>query len=61
MKAASAHCEDLDKKIDGAIENAKSRKLQAGKDDFILCNKCGSQVFSESKYCSECGSRLDAF
>jgi len=61
MRAASAHCEGLEKEIDSAIENAKSRKLHAGKDDFVLCNKCGSQVLSESKYCSECGSRLDAF
>jgi hypothetical protein len=60
-RAASAHCVDLDKKIDSAIENAKTRKLQAVKDDFTLCSKCGSKVLSESKYCSECGSRLGAF
>ncbi len=61
MRAASAHCQDLEKVIDGAIENAKSRKRHTGKDDFVLCSKCGSQVLSESKYCSECGSRLDSF
>jgi len=61
MRAASAHCQDLEKVIDGAIENSKSRKLHTGKDDFVLCSKCGSQVLSESKYCSECGSRLDSF
>lgn len=60
-RAASADCVDLDKKIDSAIENAKTRKLQAVKDDFTLCNKCGSKVLSESKYCSECGSRLGTF
>jgi len=61
MEGASAHCVDLDKKIDSALENAKTRKLHAGKNDFVLCNKCGSKVLSQSKYCSECGSRLDAF
>lgn len=61
MKVASAHCQDLEKVIDSAIENTKSRKLHAGKDDFVLCSKCGSQVLSQSKYCSECGSRLGAF
>ncbi len=60
-RAASADCVDLDKKIDSAIENAKTHKLQAVKDDFVLCSKCGSKVLSESKYCSECGSRLGAF
>ena len=60
-KAASAHCEGLEKVIDSAIEGAKSRKLHGEKDDFVLCSKCGSQVHSKSKYCSECGSRLGAF
>jgi len=60
MKAASAHCQELDKRIDGAIEDAKARKIQAGKEEFVLCKKCGSKVLSQSKYCSECGSRLDA-
>ena len=61
MRAASAHCEGLDKKIDSAIEQAKIRKTQSGEDEFVLCNKCGSKLLSHSKYCSECGSRIDAF
>lgn len=61
MKAAAVHCEGLDKIIDSAIEDAKSRKLNAGEDDLILCSKCGSKVLSSSKYCSDCGSRLGAF
>ncbi len=61
IRSASVHCEGLDKVINSAIENAKSRKLHDGKDDFVLCSKCGSQVLSDSKYCSECGSRLGAF
>ncbi|MEM7009074.1 MAG: PH domain-containing protein [Thermodesulfobacteriota bacterium] len=59
MKAGAAHCEDLDKKIDSAIESAKTRKA-AINDDYISCSKCGSKVLSKSKYCSECGARLDA-
>ncbi len=61
MKAGAVHCEDLDKKIDAAIENAKARNIKTLSDEFILCTKCGSKVLSQSKYCSECGSRLGAF
>ena len=61
MKAGAAHCHDLDKKIDSAIENAKTRKTTTVSNDYISCNKCGSKVHSESKYCSECGSRIGAF
>lgn len=61
MKASAVHCEDLDKKIDGAIEKAKVCNTKTLGKEFILCNKCGSKVLSQSKYCSECGSRLDAF
>lgn len=60
-KTGAVHCEDLDKKIDGAIENAKARNTKTLSEEFILCSKCGSKVLSQSKYCSECGSRLDAF
>ncbi len=63
MKAGAVHCEGLDKKIDSAIEHAKTRSAQNVKtdQDFILCNKCGSKVPGQSKYCSECGSRIGAF
>lgn len=61
MKAGAAHCEELDKKIDSAIEHAKTRKIVSENDDFVSCNKCGSKVLSQSKYCSECGSRMGAF
>jgi len=61
MRASAEHCEGLDKKIDLAIENAKSLKTKTANDEHILCKKCGSKVLSHSKYCSECGSRLDAF
>ena len=61
MKAGAEHCEDLDKKINSAIENAETRKKDSGDDEFILCNKCGSKVHSQSKYCSECGCRIGAF
>jgi len=60
MKVGAAHCEGLDKKIDIAIENAKKQNTKTGTDEFILCSKCGSKVLGQSKYCSECGSRLDA-
>jgi len=61
MKAGAEHCVNLDKKIDLAIENAKTQNIKIANDESILCNKCGSKVLSHSKYCSECGSRLDAF
>ncbi len=61
MRAGAEHCVDLDKKIDLAIENAKAKKTIITDAEHILCKKCGSKVLSESKYCSECGSRLDAF
>ncbi|MEX1000112.1 MAG: PH domain-containing protein [Thermodesulfobacteriota bacterium] len=61
MRAGAEHCVDLDKKIDLAIENAKTQKIKTASDEHILCRKCGSKVLSQSKYCSECGSRLDAF
>ena len=61
MRAAAEHCADLDKEIDLAIENAKNLKTNMTNDEHILCKKCGSKVLSHSKYCSECGSRLDAF
>lgn len=60
MRAGAEHCKNLDKKIDSAIENAKKKNTETKNDNYILCNKCGSQVLSQSKYCSECGSRLDA-
>lgn len=61
MKAGAQHCENLNKKIDLAIENAKNKKTSKLSEEHILCRKCGSKVLSKSKYCSECGSRLDAF
>lgn len=61
MKAGAEHCENLDKKINLAIENAKTRKKTMTSDEYTLCKKCGSKVLSQSKYCSECGSRIDAF
>ena len=60
MRAGAEHCKNLDKLIDDAIESAKNRKTVHINDKHILCNKCGSQVLSQSKYCSECGSRMDA-
>ncbi len=64
MKAGAAHCEGLDKKIDNAIKDAKTRETQNVKAEhleLISCNKCGSKVPSQSKYCSECGSRMGTF
>lgn len=61
MKAGAEHCENLDKKIDLAIEKAKNKKVANIDEEHILCKKCGSKILSQSKYCSECGFRLDAF
>ena len=61
MKAGAEHCQNLDKIIDAAIDEAKTRKTHHGNDNFIFCRKCGSKVHSESKYCSECGARIGAF
>ncbi len=61
MKSGASHCEDLDKKIDSAIENAKIRKTTSVNDNYISCTKCGSKVLSQSNYCSECGARIGAF
>ena len=60
FKTGAAHCEDLDKKIDSAIENAKTRTTTSVNSEYISCNKCGSKVLSQSKYCSECGARIGA-
>lgn len=59
-RACAEHCVDLDKKIDRAIEDAKAQNTNSTDLEHILCKKCGSKILSESKYCSECGSRLDA-
>lgn len=60
-KAGAEHCQNLEIKIEAALENAKKSTVQSGNDEYINCNKCGSKIKSQSKYCSECGARLDAF
>lgn len=60
-RAGAEHCIGLDKKMDSAIENAKSKNRKPSDIEHILCGKCGSKIPSESKYCPECGSRLNAF
>jgi len=59
-RAGAEHCENLDIQINLAIENAKTINSKTVNDEYILCKKCGSKVLSQSKYCSECGSRIDA-
>ena len=60
MRAGAEHCKNLDMQINLAIENAKTINSKGVNYEYILCKKCGSKVLSQSKYCSECGSRIDA-
>ena len=60
-KAGAEHCRNLEIKIEAALENAKKRTVQSDNKEYINCNKCGSDIQSQSKYCSECGARIDAF
>jgi len=61
MKAGAEHCQNLEIRIEAALENAKKSTVQSGSIDYMKCNKCGSKIQSQSKYCSECGARIDSF
>ena len=61
MKAGAEHCQNLEITIESALENAKKRIIQPDSKEYMKCNKCGSKIQSQSKYCSECGARIDAF
>jgi hypothetical protein len=61
MKAGADHCQSLEIKLEDALKNAKNRNVEPDSTEYIKCNKCGSEIQSQSKYCSECGARIDAF
>lgn len=60
-KATFPYYESLEKKLNQALENSKELNRINQDADHILCTKCGSRINSESKYCPECGARVDSF
>lgn len=57
-EAASELCTGLEEMIEEARLILSKSQVKPDKDEFILCTKCGSKILRQSKFCSECGSRL---
>ena len=60
-RGGAPYCKGLDTKINAAMATAKEKKKHAVDDTSVTCNKCGSKVPAESKYCPECGARMGSF
>lgn len=55
LRESKIYREDLDIKINRAIEEAKKAEKHPGIFDTIFCLQCGSKIPRASKFCSECG------
>jgi hypothetical protein len=58
LRETREFCGDLGEKINGALESARKRGDIQGLD-LILCIRCESRIPKGSKFCSECGVRLE--
>jgi hypothetical protein len=52
--------EDLDIKVNRAIEEIKKAEKDPEVSDTIFCPQCGSKIPKESKFCSECGKNIQS-
>jgi hypothetical protein len=55
LRESRIYREDLDIRVNSAIEEAKRSGKHPGVSDIIFCSQCGSKIPKESKFCSECG------
>lgn len=58
LRETREFCGDLGEKINGALEGARKRGDIQGLD-LVLCIRCESRIPKGSKFCSECGVRLE--
>jgi zinc ribbon protein/PH (Pleckstrin Homology) domain-containing protein len=55
LSEARRYCEDLDAKVNKALEEAKKH---SGLSDTIFCSQCRSKIPKGSKFCPQCGTML---
>jgi len=60
LREARGFCEDLEEKVNRALEGARKRGEYLQSLDLVLCFRCNSKIPKGSKFCSECGIRLEA-
>jgi DNA-directed RNA polymerase subunit RPC12/RpoP len=55
LRESKMYREDLEIRVNRAIEEAKKAEKHTEASDMIFCPQCGSKIPKESKFCSECG------